>query len=256
MIKNFLQLHVRKIATNANRKAITLLEIAIALAITTIIAVPLLYLYQSGLRSSTSGVVSIDMLSEGRRICSQIHDDLKNSCIPYRGGFGLRFSDLLEADFSRAAGLAGAEYRLYRHTTTPELLKKTVSGQRMLLRPIMHVRYRLEKMQNSDLLKLVRIESLDGAPERIKVLSERVSLLKIQPVKIADDQSYLWNVKLQLAYIPERIQTEISFAASDRGQGVLISDFYDVVYSDFFKSVSQNPLAPRNWHTGLTFQRN
>lgn len=240
------------------KRAITLLEIAIALAITTIIALPLLYLYQSGLRSSTSGVVSIDMLSEGRRICSQIHDDLKNSCIPYLGGFGLRFSDLLEADFSRANGLAGAEYRLYRHTTTPELLKKTVAGQRMLLRPIVHVRYRLEKMQNSDLLKLVRIESLDGAPERIKVLSERVSLLKIQPVKIAgdDEQGYLWNVKLQLAYVPERIQSEVSFATSDRGQGVLISDFYDVVYSDFFKSVSQHPLAPRNWHTGLTFQRN
>ncbi|EKD83524.1 MAG: hypothetical protein ACD_39C00619G0001 [uncultured bacterium] len=128
----------------------------------------------------------------------------------------------------------------------------------MLLRPIMHVRYRIEKMQNSDLLKLVRIESLDGAPERIKVLSERVSLLKIKPVKIpgSSDQNYLWNITLQLAYIPERIQTEVSFTSSDRGKGVLISDFYDVVYSDFFKSVSQNPLAPRNWHTGLTFQRN
>jgi hypothetical protein len=239
----------------------TLVEIAIALAVTTIIAVPLLYLYQSGMRSSTSGVVSIDMLSEGRRICAQMHDDLKNSCVPYRGGFALRFSDLLEADFSRADGLAGAEYRLYRHTNAPELLKKTEMGQRMLLRPIMHVRYRIEKMQNSDLLKLVRIESLDGAPERIKVLSERVSQLAISPVKIvgADEQSYLWNITLQLAYIPERIQAEVSVATSatsDRSKGILVSDFYDVVYSDFFKSVSQNPLAPRNWHTGLTFQRN
>lgn len=241
-----------------NRKGITLIEIMIAFAITVVIAVPVLYLYQSGMRSSASGVVSIDMFGEGRRICTQIHDDLKNSCIPYQGGFSMRFSDLLEMDFSRAKGLDGAEYRLYRHTLAPELLKKNITGQKMLLRPLMHVRYRLEKPQNSDLLKLVRIESVDGAPERIKVLSERVSFLKIHPVKIKDntDQSYLWNVKLQLAYIPESIQAGFTFTSSDRSRGILFNDFYDVVYSDFFKSVSQNPLAPRNWNTGLIFQRN
>jgi len=239
------------------RKGISIIEVMIALAVTTVIAGPLLYLYQSGLKSSTSGVVSIDMLSEGRRICTQIHDDLKNSCIPYRGGFSMRFSDLLEADFSRADGLSGAEYRIYRHTTAPELIKKEIDGQKMLLRPIMHVRYRLEKLQNSDLLKLVRIESSDGAPERIKVLSERISFLKIQPVKVSEggEQGYLWNVKLQLAYVPESIQAGFAFNATDRSRGILVNDFYDVVYSDFFKSVSQNPLAPRNWHTGLTFQR-
>jgi hypothetical protein len=240
-----------------NRKGISIIEVMIALMVTTVIAGPLLYLYQSGLKSSTSGVVSIDMLGEGRRICTQIHDDLKNSCIPYRGGFSMRFSDLLEADFSRADGLSGAEYRLYRHTAAPELIKKDIDGQKMLLRPIMHVRYRLEKRQNSDLLKLVRIESSDGAPERIKVLSERISFLKIQPVKVSEggEQGFLWNVKLQLAYVPESMQAGFAFNVTDRSRGILINDFYDVVYSDFFKSVSQNPLAPRNWHTGLTFQR-
>lgn len=241
-----------------NRKGITLIEIMIAFVVTVVIAVPVLYLYQSGMRSSTTGVVSIDMFGEGRRICVQIHNDLKNSCIPYQGGFSMRFCDLLEADFSRAEGLDGAEYRLYRHTAAPELLKKNIAGQKMLLRPLMHVRYRLEKPQNSDLLKLVRIESVDGAPERIKVLSERVSFLKIHPVKIKDNtnQSYLWNVKLQLAYVPESTQAGFTFSSSDRSQGILVNDFYDVVYSDFFKSVSQNRMSPRNWHTGLTFQRN
>ena len=245
--------------TKFTRRGITLVEMIIALAVSAIIAIPALNLYQSGLKSSTSGVMTIDMLGEGRRICLQIHDDLKNSCFPYRGTFSLTFGDLLEADFSRADGLAGAEYRLYRHTLTPELIRQTVDSQRMLLRPIMHVRYRLEKLQNSDLLKLVRIESSDGAPERIKVLSERVRHLKIQPVKIvnvSNDQNFMWNVKLQLAYLPESIQSGIDFTSSDHSKGVLISDFYDVVYSDFFKSVSQNPFAPRNWHTGLTFQRN
>ncbi|MBU1106067.1 MAG: hypothetical protein KKB51_05305 [Candidatus Riflebacteria bacterium] len=244
---------------NFGKRGITLAEVAIALAITTLLAVPLFCLYQTGMRSSTSGVVSIDMLGEGRRICLQIHDDLKNSCFPYNGGFSLTFGDMLEADFSRADGLAGVEYRLYRHTLAPELTRKTVGGQRMLLRPIMHVRYRLERLQNSDLLKLVRIESSDGAPERIKVLSERVQQLKIQPVKIgpaAADQNFLWNIKLQLAHLPDSVQAGEGFSSSDHSKGVLISNFYDVVYSDFFKSVSQNPFAPRNWHTGLTFQRN
>ena len=59
----------------------------------------------------------------------------------------------------------------------------------------------------------------------------------------------------KLAYVPESIQAGFAFNATDRSRGILVNDFYDVVYSDFFKSVSQNPLAPRNWNTGLTFQR-
>jgi hypothetical protein len=232
-------------------------EILIAFAVTAVIAIPLLTLYHSGVKSSTSGVVSIDMLGEGRRISTQLHDDLKNSCIPYRGGFSMSFADLLERDFSRADGLAGAEYRLYRYTKSPKLIKRNVANQNLLLRPIMHIRYRFEKTVNSQLYKLVRIESTDGAPERIEVLSERVSFLKIEPIKINNDleQSYLWNIKLQLAYIPESIQAGFALGGSDRSRGILINDFYDVVYSDFFKSVSQNPRAPRNWHTGLTFQQ-
>lgn len=241
---------------SAKARGTTLLEILVALTIAAMIAVPAFYLYQQGLKSSVSGVVALDILAEGKRITAQLHDDLKNSCIPYHGAFALSFADLLNSTVAGDNAITGAEYALYRFSHTPVFVKKGFSMTANLLRPLISVRYSLEQNGCSDLFKLIRIETAPGAPDRIRVLSEKVCLFRITPVKVTGNygsESWLWNVSLQLANTRDA-GAENDHPASFSGKnGSVGMDFYDVVYSDFFSAICQNPLAARNWNSGLSY---
>lgn len=238
------------------RKAITLVETLIAVAISAIIAVNAFTLYRSGVRSSISGVVSLDMLAEGKRILKQINDDLKNSCIPYHGGFSVSFNDLLQIAFSKNRGLEGAEFSLLRFKPEPDFARTGLPGPDYLLRPLMSIKYRLEKIENSELLRLVReAPSGDAAADR-KILSERVSFFKISPAAIStpnSEQNWFWNVSLQLAGRTEKHagQTQTAVSATARGEDTM--NFYDIVYSDFFSAINSFRHSPRNWNTGLRY---
>lgn len=237
---------------------ITLVEVLVALAIASIVAVPAFYLYQRGLKSSVTGVISLDMLAEGRRIVTQLRDDLKNSCIPYHGAFSLSFNDMLNASTGGAGTITGVEYALYRFAREPVLTSKAFLPTARLLRPLISVRYNLERNSGSDLFKLVRIETASGAPDRVKVMSERVNFMRIVPVKVAGSdniEGWLWNVSLQLAHLGDNGRREF-LESSNRGQGAVSMDFYDVVDSSFFTAICRNPLATRNWNGGLTYTPN
>lgn len=239
-------------------RGVTLLEMLIAIAITAAVAVPAFFMYQGGLKSSVTGVVSLDMLAEGRRITRQINDDLKNSCIPYYGAFSLGFTDLLSVVTSGTGAINGAEFSLYRFSREPVIAKKSFLPTSRLLRPLISVRYSLEK-NGGDLFKLVRIETARGAPDRIKVLSERVSILRIDPVHISGANSsngWLWNISLQLAHVSDNVAVKSRLVDGNRDAGVFVMDFYDVVYSEFFSAICRHPFAVRNWNSGLTYSPN
>lgn len=227
---------------------ITIVEIIVATAVAAILAVPLMLLYQSGVKTSVSGVTSIEMLSEGRRIISQLHDDLKNSAIPFQGAFSLAFTDLLIRTSSPGAVSSGFEYSLYRFNREALTERKPFAQGAPVLTPLIHVRYSLEKNSNNELFKLVRTEIARNIPDRIKVLSERVAALEIRPVNFSTgSQNYFWNTTLELGHFTDN--------GSKKGNRPTMS-FYDVVYSEFFNTLAQHPFSPRNWFSGMTFSLN
>lgn len=234
------------------RRAITLVEILIAASLSLLIAGAAFTLYKSGVRASVSGVINLDTMAEGRKILLQIRDDLKNSCIPYQGSFSLSFNDLLQIDFSKNRGLEGAEFSLLRFRHDSEFVQIGLPDPNYLLRPLLNVRYRLEKTNAGDLLKLVRETGTGTSQAKSKVLSERVSFFNIKPVRIPGPGNYenwLWNITLHLGQISE----SLSEAASPNIRGTNILEFYEVVSSDFYTAINNHPNSPRNWHTGLRY---
>ena len=227
----------------------------ITVALTAIISISAFTLYRGGLQSSLSGVVNLDMLNEGRKVIAHIHNDLKHAGIPYHGAFSLSFNDLLQVDFSKNRGLEGAEFSLLRFKSDPEFVKSDLPSQDYLLRPLISVKYRLEKVNNSDLLRLVREVNQNPAHPGSRVLSERVSFFRITPVKIpapGSSDCWFWNVSLQLSQRSDPANSrEPGKTEKTRGEGSL--DFYDLVYSEFFNAVNNYPHSPRNWNTGLKY---
>ncbi len=236
------------------RKALTLIEITVAVALSAIVGLAVFTLYSGGVKSSVSGVVNLEMLSEGRKIVAQIRDDLKNSCIPYHGAFSLSFNDLLQIDFSRERGLEGAEFSMLRFRYEPEFVKTGLPGPDYLLRPLLGVRYRLEAVKDSNLLRLVRETDHGTDKARQKILSERISFLNISPVSIsgpASAENWFWNISLSLSQHSDKTGCDRN-NTGNQTRGAASLEFYDLVTSEFFNAINNFRHSPRNWHTGLT----
>jgi hypothetical protein len=235
------------------KSAVTLTELLVAIMVAALVMVPAFHLYQKGMKSSVSGVISLEMLAEGRRIMNQIQNDLKNSAIPYHGAFSVTFSDLLTVTVSGNPASPGAEYSLYRFARENSLARTVFSPAASLLRPLISVRYQLEKKPDSGLYRLTRIETAKNAPDRIKLMSERVQVLQIKPFCVkysSDGQKWMWNSFLRLAHTNNG-QSEAPKTA-DQQQGYFSMEFYDIVCSDFFNAIDNDPWAIRNWNTGLS----
>jgi len=238
-----------------HRKALTLIEITVAVALSAIVGLAVFTLYSGGVKSSVSGVVNLEMLSEGRKIVAQIRDDLKNSCIPYHGAFSLSFNDLLQIDFSRERGLEGAEFSMLRFRYEPEFVKTGLPGPDYLLRPLLGVRYRLEAVKDSNLLRLVRETDHGTDKARQKILSERISFLNISPVSIsgpANAENWFWNISLSLSQHADKAGGDKN-GTGTHARGAASLEFYDLVTSEFFNAINNFRHSPRNWHTGLRY---
>ncbi len=237
------------------KKAFTLIEIIITTALAAIIGIAVFTLYRGGVKSSMTGVANLEMLAEGRKVLAQIRDDLKHSCIPFHGGFSVSFNDLLQVEFSPNRGLEGAEFVLLRFKREPDFVKNGLPSPDHLLRPLLNVKYRLEAIKNSDLLKLIREAANDAGQAGPKVLSERISFFRIAPVRVTgpgSGENWFWNVSLQLSQHTDN-SSSIKHENSSQTRGASSLTFYDVVYSDFFNAVNNYRHSPRNWHTGLIY---
>lgn len=235
------------------KKALTLVEIMVATALTAIIGIALFTLYQGGVKSSVTGVVNLEMLSEGRKVLAQIHDDLKNACIPFHDGFSVSFNDLLQVNFSNNRGLEGAEFVLLRFKREPEFVKTGLPSPDYLLRPLLSVKYRLEAIENSGLLKLIREAGNEVGEAKTKILSEHISFFRITPVRVTGPgsaENWLWNVSLQLG---QHATSSAKPESCTQNRGASSMTFYDVVYSEFFNAVNNYRHSPRNWNTGLIY---
>ncbi|OGK07793.1 MAG: hypothetical protein A2W80_02785 [Candidatus Riflebacteria bacterium GWC2_50_8] len=238
-------------------RAITLTELLVGISLISLVLIPAGSLYRNMVRSSVTGILINDLMNTGKRISAQIHDDLQNSCLPYRGAFQLSFDDLLQLHQSEDAGLAGMEICLYRYPRQPVYVKESHDLKNFNIVKLTRVCYRIEKSENSRLLKLIRTETFPGQPEIVKVLSDKLNFFKVSPLRkklSGSKEAWFWDVAFQLATLPQNMADQKDPITADRSKGILILDFFDLAYSEFYNSLANNQFSPRNWNTGLVFQ--
>ncbi|MFZ5951954.1 MAG: PulJ/GspJ family protein [Candidatus Rifleibacteriota bacterium] len=234
------------------KQAFTLVEIMIVVIISAITMGPVYLIYRSGMRSSISGMVSLEIQSEGERLLLQIYDDLKNSCLPYDGELKLKFSDLVKVEHLDTSSLAGLNYSFHSFMRDEnKLISATGNGK--ALRATRKIKYLIEKTDNPRLFALFRSEQTksDGIVKRL--ISNRVAFFQINPVtipsKIDNSSQYFWQITIQLAELPKSLPA--GTYAANRSKGIIIADFYQVVSCDFFNNTLNFPHVNRNWYSGL-----
>lgn len=228
-------------------KGITLIEILIALAITSVIGLGVIIFQKNSTEIATSGIANITMMKQANTALEIIHKDLKHACIPYKESFSISFNEMVQIDYSDKYGLEGAEFSFFKMSENGNFVSETSKENKYKLHPLTYVKYRLKKTNDSDLLQLVRYIEEYGKIVSEKTIAEKVSFFNIAPTCIKTDTSekWLWNVALKLSQKSDKSQSNL------RGEHTL--DFYDIVFPVFYKSISENPHSVRNWNTGFTY---
>lgn len=244
-----------KIVTRTLKRAFTFTEIVMTILLLSMIFLPVMGLYRFTVRSSTNAMATQELIAIGRKISSQIRDDLKNSCFPFKGAFSLSFDDMLSVKTSDSTGLEGVEYSFYRFPSDNKVESNIKRDAHFYTQSLVKIVYRLEKSQSCPLLKLIRTEIFPGKPEKLSVLSDQVNFFHIKkiPLKLNDGfRSGVFNVYFQLANTTEKNRFENS-KTTKSSPIIAINEFYEVIGSDFFSHLAKFPESVRNWNTALTY---
>lgn len=236
-------------------RAFTLVELMIGVLIAAITLGPVYLIYRSGMKSSVSGMISIDLQSEGERIITLIHQDLENSCLPFDGPLKFKFTDLISISHQDKSTLAGLCYTFHSFYRGEAGLVDKSNATGKELRATRKITYSIEPSANPKQFALIRTEQTKTGGTTRRILSNRVNFFQIEPRKILSKSDtkdqFLWQVSLKLVEIPQKLAKETGNLIQNRGKGILIGDFYDIVSSDFFNATLNFPFANRNWYSGI-----
>ena len=230
------------------------IEILIGLSLVAMITIPAYRIYFSGVKSSLSGIVSLEIQTEGEKILMQVRDDLKNSCLPYEGAVEFAFDEFLTMEPGSGPSLAGTSFSCLRFAKGESPIGSSVPQTGKAQRTIERITYRLEASSLPHLLLLTRSMGKDG-PE--VVLSKRVNFFQIVPIQLEQltptqkRSQWFWNVYFQLADLPKDLPTTGVPLQANRSKGIIIADFSDMVSSAFFTCAWNFRWSPRSWYVGL-----
>jgi type II secretory pathway pseudopilin PulG len=238
----------------ALRHGFTLVETMIVAICLAILLGPIFLLLRSGSRRSLEGMLRIDTTLEARRVLQQIHADLKQACLPIVPQQPVGFTDFLFVTGSVPEWTyTFLSYPLHRPVT--EIVPNN-SGNAP--RRAARITYRVVRQNdpNKPFLRLYRDEEFPGSGKQTRTLSDRVNFFEIKPLEIqagGRNQFYFW-INLQLVDTAKGVDTTAMAAGTPvtaAKAGVLLADFFDVVYPEFFHAFWNHPMQNPNWHAGL-----
>lgn len=244
-----------KFAPVSFKRAFSFTEIVMVALLLSLIFFPIMSLYQFATRNSMNAMASQEMIATGRKISSQIRNDLKNSCFPYQGSFSISFDDMLSVKTSSSKGLEGVEYSFFRFPSNNKTGLYQKREGAFYTQSLVKIVYRLEKSQEEPLLKLIRTEIFPGMPEKLTVLSDRINFFHIKKIQIRMKDGFhsgVFNLFFQLANPLSKIRQE-NIQPKEALHPMIIHEFYEVVGSDFFSLLAKFPESVRNWNTSLSF---
>lgn len=235
------------------KRGFTLVEIMIVCICTALLMGPIFLILRSSSQSSLKGMLRIDTTLEARRIIKQVHSDLKLSCFPIP--YGSTYS------FDNNIGIGGTAPNLYMFYSFPvhEKLDSIFESRTVnkAIRNVSEITYQMEshKTSKKPSYKLIRKENFKGKVTS-RVLSDRVNYFEIKKIEIqspAGKNQFYFLVTLQLI---DAIH-EADFEAKGVTKGnklkkmkskIILADFFDVVYPEYFHSLWNHLRINPNWH--------
>ena len=241
-----------------NRKAFTLVEIMIAAICLVIIIGPVFMLLRSGTNTSLRGMLRIETTLKARNVLQQIYADLKMACfiLPDEGEYS--FNTIL----ARKGDAPNYIYQFYSfpiHRNYSEVFESPEAGENT--RKPSLITYKIEG--ESAPYSLIREETFNNTTTS-RILSENINFFEIKDIGITTNVN---NSKMQFYYMitiqlidvlhtKDYDRKTIGEKLRKNQKDVILADFYDIVYPEFFNALWNDKRLNQNWHTELNYSTN
>lgn len=240
-------------------KGFTLVEIMIAATCLTIIMGPLFLLLRSGADSSLKGMMRIETTLKARRVLQRVYADLKMACMPLPYGSAYSFSAILQEEEATPPNVIYHVYSYPTHQKYNEIFSTEYNGKNINERIPILVTYRVEDGDNPDLpfKKLVREEKFYQQTTKREVLTDNLNFFEIKEIDLQLDGKvqYFYLITLQLIdvlHAQDMVgKKQVGEKLTDNQKDVVLADFYDIVYPEFFHAIWNDKKLNPNWHTQL-----
>lgn len=247
-------------------RGFTLIEMMLVLLCMFLLLGPIWRILRSGTQMSLKGMLQVETTLEARRIIRQVYTDLKSACIRFDG------SQRVDLEFDQVVVKAGdppaqalSFLAFPSHGSVTDAVPGAPGG--VALRRASRITYTLEKSQKPDkpFMRLTRTEAFHPdhplakqfpGGKQSRVLSEKVHYFALTPrtYETGGQSLYYFWITLQLA---DSLQArnlptnQIGSPMIQRPQGVIIADFFEVVYPEYFNSLIGRNGFNLNWHSGV-----
>lgn len=232
-------------------KALTLIEILIAVVCFALVSAAMYSTLSAGKRSSLSGIMRIEATLEATKILKQIRSDLNASCFqpPINAMYDI---DHLFKETGIAPNIVYSFFSFPIRGDISDWFTSPSSGENP--RRVAKITYKTESSPNPDTnsLRLIREELYQGQTIE-RVLSDKVNYFEIKPLlmQVDNKNQFYFLITLQLvdSVDPSKLAQQQQQRIDALQQHIILADFYDVVYSEFFNAAWNNALYVPNWHT-------
>lgn len=236
------------------RNGFTLVEVMIAAICLTIILGPIFMILRSGTDTSLKGMMRIDTTLKARTILQQVYADLKMACFALPYGSDYTFDIIMDKN-----GLVPNNVYSFMsfpiHQKYNDIFESQTSG--INYRIPNHVTYRVENgnEQNLNFKKLIREETFEGKTTKT-VLSENVNFFEIKEILMEVDgkDQFYYLITLQLIDVLHSNDMKDKKSGEklrENQKDVILADFYDIVYPEYFNAAWNDKRLNPNWHTQI-----
>ena len=244
---------VRIVEKTNHRSGFTLVELMIACICLTLIIGPVFILLRSGTNTSLKGMLRIETTQKARNVLQQIYADLKMACFKLPDENTYSFSSILK----REGDAPNYRYQFYSfpiHQKYSEIFENPDEGVNSRIPTL--VTYRIEG--ESAPYKLIREEKFKGNTTS-RVLSDNINFFEIKDIGITTEvdnskMQYYYLITLQLIdvlHASDYDSKTIGKKLRENQKDVILADFYDIVYPEYFNALWNDKRLNQNWHTEL-----
>ena len=241
-----------------SRHAFTLVEIMIAAICLTIIMGPLFMLLRSGTNTSLKGMLRLETTQKARNILQQIYADLKMACFKLPDENVYSFSDIL----TKTGDAPNYVYQFYSfpiHQSYSEIFESPKVSYNYRIPSL--ITYRVEG--ESAPYKLIREERFKGKTTS-RVLTENINFFEIKEIGITTEvdnskMQFYYQITIQLIDVlhsSDYDNKKIGEKLRQNQKDVILADFYDIVYPEYFNALWNDRRLNQNWHTELKISSN
>ena len=244
---------VKRNQKNNSRQAFTLVELMIACICLTLIIGPIFILLRSGTNTSLKGMLRIETTEKARNVLQQIYADLKMACFRLPDENDYSFSSILKKE-GDAPNYIYKFYSFPIHQSYSEIFENPEVGVNNRIPSL--ITYKVEG--ESAPFSLIREETFKGKTTS-KVLSENINFFEINDIGITtkvnnSKMQFYYQITLQLIdvlHASDYNKKKIGEKLRQNQKDVILADFYDIVYPEYFNALWNDKRLNQNWHTEL-----